>query len=175
MCHVVRGLVSPDSPYSKQRFVEYLRKSHCTENLEFYEDLAAFMDDYHSKYEAAGGTSDEWTCMYDKYIGPEIINLSAELTAQTDRQKIPAWKVLHKIQHQLAAYLHMSYQQFVHETTAEFSDSSDQDPGCCSNCSCSPGTCTPSTCDACSPSTCDTNDSNHSSTWSKIGRKFRFH
>ncbi|KAF6010564.1 hypothetical protein HII12_002805 [Brettanomyces bruxellensis] len=118
MSDVIKDAVHPKSPYSKLHFVQFLLKSHCIENLDFYMDLTQFLTHYECHVSRGDGKSKDWSSMFRSYIESEIVNLPGTLIEQTDGSFIPPKEVLMKIQKLLRGYLHNSYHVFVEQVSA---------------------------------------------------------
>ena len=115
---VIKDVVHPKSPYSKLHFVQFLLKSHCIENLDFYMDLTQFLTHYECHVSRGDGKSKDWSSMFRTYVVPEIVNLPGTLIEQTNGTFIPPKEILIKIQKLLRGYLHNSYHEFVEQVSA---------------------------------------------------------
>ncbi|OBA21443.1 hypothetical protein METBIDRAFT_11958 [Metschnikowia bicuspidata var. bicuspidata NRRL YB-4993] len=113
-------------PYSKAAFVDFLRLSHCAENLDFVWDVDRYLERF-CQQEAVPFLDDEtilenlrlvrlWTLIYDTYIcrtAPREVNVPGKLLARFLAHVLPDHKEVLVLRKAVYELLSANYNDFV--------------------------------------------------------------
>ncbi|OWB60238.1 hypothetical protein B5S32_g4134 [[Candida] boidinii] len=111
--------------FSRNNFSEYLKKTHCNENLEFYISLMNFLNKQNdnNKNNNINNTSNEyinklWFSIYHNYIelsSIQEVNLPCALKSKMGEDNIPDNSILISSLKIIKCYLHSSFADFTNE------------------------------------------------------------
>ena len=122
-------------PYSRQSFIDFLKQSHCAENLEFVLEVDTYVSKF-DKLENVPFLDDEailenlrlvklWSCIYDTYVSrtaPKEVNVPGKLLDHFLADTLPEPKELLVLRKQVYELLSANYNDFVTTTRETHSD-----------------------------------------------------
>lgn len=102
------------APYSRVQFLEFARKQHCSENLEFIINAKVYLQNQITN--SPQQNLNFWRFLYDRFLStdsPHEINLNHELKCQLDPDSLPTTQLINNIISSLELLLLDSYKQFI--------------------------------------------------------------